>query len=93
LLDMLGGSFVLLAFAATEGQVAALHESANVDGYVRLLVVGPGGIRDARGLAAKRYGANDGALYLIRPDQYVAARWRKPDRAAITAALHRALGR
>jgi 3-(3-hydroxy-phenyl)propionate hydroxylase len=41
---------------------------------------------------AKRYGAADGAAYLIRPDQYVAARWRKPDRTAILAALRRAIG-
>jgi 3-(3-hydroxy-phenyl)propionate hydroxylase len=95
LLEMLGGSFVLLAFAATEAQRAAVTEMAAAiagDVPLRAIVVGAGGIGDVRGLAAKRYGAADGAVYLIRPDQYVAARWRQPDCAAISAALRRAIG-
>jgi 3-(3-hydroxy-phenyl)propionate hydroxylase len=44
-------------------------------------------------LARQRYDAQDGACYLIRPDQHVAARWRKPDAAAVRAALARAQGK
>jgi 3-(3-hydroxy-phenyl)propionate hydroxylase len=45
------------------------------------------------GLLGKRYDARPGTTYLIRPDRYVAARWRQPDPAAIDAALRRAQGR
>jgi 3-(3-hydroxy-phenyl)propionate hydroxylase len=45
------------------------------------------------GLASQRYDARPGTTYLIRPDRYVAARWRRHDPAAVTAALDRAMGR
>jgi 3-(3-hydroxy-phenyl)propionate hydroxylase len=44
------------------------------------------------GLAAQRYDARPGTTYLIRPDRYVAARWRRYDPAAVQAALVRASG-
>ena len=44
------------------------------------------------GLAARRYDARPGTCYLIRPDQHVAARWRRFDAAAVRAALARAMG-
>jgi 3-(3-hydroxy-phenyl)propionate hydroxylase len=47
---------------------------------------------DAAGLAARRYDAHPGSCYLIRPDQHVAARWRRFDAAAVRAALARATG-
>ncbi len=47
---------------------------------------------DAEGLAAQRYDARPGTVYLIRPDQHVAARWRTFDAAAVAAALARASG-
>ncbi|WP_042268565.1 FAD-dependent oxidoreductase [Paraburkholderia heleia] len=49
-------------------------------------------LRDVQGLAAQRYGAQDGAFYLIRPDQHVSARWRRTDAARVERALERALG-
>ncbi|VVD80592.1 3-(3-hydroxy-phenyl)propionate/3-hydroxycinnamic acid hydroxylase [Pandoraea eparura] len=48
---------------------------------------------DVQGLAAQRYDAAPGTVYLIRPDQHVCARWRRVDAAAIAAARERALGR
>jgi 3-(3-hydroxy-phenyl)propionate hydroxylase len=42
---------------------------------------------------AQRYDGRPGTCYLIRPDQYVAARWRQFDAAKVEAALQRSLGR
>ncbi len=47
---------------------------------------------DARGLAARRLDARPGTSYLLRPDQHVCARWRRPDEAGVRAALQRACG-
>ncbi|MBL0925858.1 MAG: FAD-dependent monooxygenase, partial [Sphingomonadaceae bacterium] len=38
-------------------------------------------------LAGERYDLSPGSAYLIRPDQYVAARWRSPTLPQVTAAL------
>ncbi|VVD72749.1 FAD-dependent oxidoreductase [Pandoraea terrigena] len=48
---------------------------------------------DAQGLAAQRYDAAPGTVYLVRPDQHVCARWRSVDAAAIASGRERALGR
>ena len=45
-----------------------------------------------RGLPAQRYDAEPGTAYLLRPDGYVAARFRHPTRPALDAALARAAG-
>jgi 3-(3-hydroxy-phenyl)propionate hydroxylase len=47
---------------------------------------------DENGLVAQRYGGRDGAAYLIRPDQHVAARFAEPTADKIAAALARARG-
>jgi 3-(3-hydroxy-phenyl)propionate hydroxylase len=47
---------------------------------------------DTQGLVAKRYDAQPGTSYLLRPDQHVLARWRSLDSAQLQAALARALG-
>ena len=54
----------------------------------------PAGVRlvEVEGLAAERLGLGDGAAALVRPDQYVAARWKSPTPAAVEAALLRAKG-
>ncbi|RZL60778.1 MAG: FAD-dependent oxidoreductase [Variovorax sp.] len=44
-------------------------------------------------LAAQRYDARPGTVYLLRPDQHVCARWRQPTAAALCAAVDRALAR
>jgi 3-(3-hydroxy-phenyl)propionate hydroxylase len=48
---------------------------------------------DVDGLAARRYGASDGAFYLLRPDQHVCARWRRFDPRHVASALDRAIAR
>ena len=93
LLDHLGGAFVLLCF----GEVAAEALATGV----RVLTVLPAGsathdgacIIDCDGLVSRRYGAERGAAYLIRPDQHVAARFRSFASASIAAALARAHGK
>lgn len=103
LLDQAGGSFMLLCFAESPAAVPAslrdkAAELAAGDIPVHTLVVTPQGgelagltvLADTEGWAAKRYDAAGGALYLIRPDQHVCARWRGFDAAAVRAALARA---
>ncbi|CAN5647830.1 FAD-dependent oxidoreductase [soil metagenome] len=77
LLDALGGDFVLLA-QSWRGAVPA---------GLRLVEIGKG---DAT--AIERLGLEPGAAYLIRPDQYVAARWKAADPEAAASALRRAKG-
>jgi 3-(3-hydroxy-phenyl)propionate hydroxylase len=62
------------------------------DGVGVVRIGGEGGFSDAAGLAAARYDAEPGTAYLLRPDGYVAARFRHPTRKALDAALARAAG-
>jgi 3-(3-hydroxy-phenyl)propionate hydroxylase len=88
LLRQLGDGFAVLVFGprpATD-RVEAGGVAASV------LSVGDDLI-DVEGLAASRYDGRPGTVYLIRPDQHVAARWRTFDETAIRAAIDRACGR
>jgi len=76
LIDRLGPDFTLLTFGDPVPAAADLTPVAI----------------DCRGLAAKRYDARPGTIYLVRPDRYVAARWRRYDERAVQAALARATG-
>lgn len=49
-------------------------------------------IGDPDGILARRLDASAGSAFLFRPDQHLAARWRKPDAAAIEAARKRLRG-
>jgi 3-(3-hydroxy-phenyl)propionate hydroxylase len=80
-----GTQFALLAF----GNGAALDAP---DGVEAICIGGEGGFVDTDGLASSRYDAEPGTAYLLRPDGYVAARFRHPTRPALDAALARATG-
>jgi 3-(3-hydroxy-phenyl)propionate hydroxylase len=77
-----GKDFTLLGFAPDEEPEAV---SA-------IRIGGEYGYLDPQGLATSRYDAETGTTYLLRPDGYVAARFRHPTRALLDAALSRAAG-
>jgi 3-(3-hydroxy-phenyl)propionate hydroxylase len=60
------------------------------DGIGVIGIGGADGFVDTEGLAGARYDAEPGTAYLLRPDGYVAARFRHPTRTAMEAALSRA---
>jgi 3-(3-hydroxy-phenyl)propionate hydroxylase len=62
------------------------------EGVETIRIGGADGFIDAKGLASIRYDAEPGTAYLLRPDGYVAARFRHPSRPALDAALRRAAG-
>jgi 3-(3-hydroxy-phenyl)propionate hydroxylase len=80
-----GTRFTLLEF----GNGAAIDAPGGA-GMIR--IGGRDGYLDPAGLAATRYDAEPGTAYLLRPDGYVAARFRHPTRGALDAALARATG-
>ncbi len=80
-----GMRFTLLTFG--DGSTVAAPEGV---GAIR--IGGEDGLVDRENLAGARYDAESGAAYLLRPDGYVAARFRHPTQAAFDAALARAAG-
>src|SRR6516225_315829 len=80
-----GKRFTLLAF----GNGSAIDA---LEGLGTIRIGGEGGLADREGLATLRYDAEPGTAYLLRPDGYVAARFRHPTRDALEAALARAVG-
>lgn len=80
-----GTDFTLLSFSNGVGFDAP-------DSVKNIRIGGEEGLGDPSGLVARRYDAGPGAAYLLRPDGYVAARFRHPTREAIAAALSRAEG-
>lgn len=83
LLGQFGAGFTLLVAGVKAAPVDAGAFSPN------LLVVGHDVI-DTEGKIAARYDTGAGAIYLIRPDQHVAARWRRFDAVKIRDAIIRA---
>jgi 3-(3-hydroxy-phenyl)propionate hydroxylase len=96
LLEQLGGDFCLLVLADGRGGVPDRAALARLEPIPRLCVVSRNCVdgsmlSDREGLVQARYGGT--GVYLIRPDQHVAARFRGFDPAAIQIALARALGK
>ena len=93
LLRALGPDFTLLHFGPTPAWAQALPGVLNLSIAAEGEAHAPDSdLIDARGLAAKRLDARPGTSYLLRPDQHVCARWRRPDEAGVRAALQRACG-
>ncbi len=102
LLDKLGGCFCALYFADGAGPRTAPGGAGALAGDgVPLRVLAVGGANGANGLErlgdpaghlAARYDAAPGTVYLFRPDQHVAARWRTFDVGACRDAVRRAIG-
>ena len=88
LLNELGQDFVLLSFGPAP--IAELSLGNGVK--ARVLTVGRD-LQDSLGLIAERYDGRPGTVYLLRPDQHVAGRWRRFDETSIRAALARCLSR
>ncbi len=87
LLDRLGGRFQLVGFGV-DVPPRLVVEGVAVEG------LSLGAADDASGALAARYlGQVAGAVYLMRPDQHVAARWTSFDETDVRAALRRATGR
>jgi 3-(3-hydroxy-phenyl)propionate hydroxylase len=77
-----GKNFTLLGFAPDEEPEA----------MSAIRIGGEYGYLDPQGLAVSRYDAEPGTAYLLRPDGYVAARFKRPTHAQLDAALARAAG-
>ena len=82
--------FAALVFGDGEGAQASLHALAAAELPLQVERVP---LDAAHALAAARYDAQDGTTYLLRPDQHVCARWRRPTAAALRAAHDRALAK
>lgn len=86
LLDELGDGFVLLSKDPSVREV-------RVGNVVALPLIVGKDFEELRDVLSERYDLSDGAVYLIRPDQHVAARWRTFDASNIQAALARAIAK
>ncbi len=80
-----GNGFAALVFGDDAAALAAVR--AGSEGRAPVAIVR----LPATGLAAARYDARPGTVYLLRPDQHVCARWRAPAAADVAAALKKAL--
>ena len=83
LLDHLSGAFTLLVIGSDEPP----DLTGELDLHVVLIA------EPSDGLRTRYLGDASQAVYLIRPDQHIVARWAGFDQARIKAALHRALGK
>ncbi|MEM9751731.1 MAG: FAD-dependent monooxygenase, partial [Pseudomonadota bacterium] len=85
--ESVGQEFTLISFTSDGAPDLGVPALGTDAAPVRSVSIGP----DDE-LTARRYGAAPGAAYLMRPDQYVAARWRAFDGAEAAEALDRATG-
>lgn len=87
LLHQLSDDFTLLVF----GDAPGVAEVRLGDIVAQVMTVGDQ-FEDRETVLTERYDGGPGAVYLIRPDHHVAARWRTFDEKKILAALGRATG-
>jgi 3-(3-hydroxy-phenyl)propionate hydroxylase len=109
LLNQLGNRFVLMIdgrvdSARCQSLVVELSELLASHTELDLVIIGPSPnffsqlprcrlLEDSNGLVSERYGLTGDGGYLLRPDQHVAARWKKFTAASVNDALDRALGK
>ena len=104
LLDQVGKGFQCLLFvksAPSADSLAALQRLQQGSVPVNTLIVSELALQvpgfkvlvDHQGWMARRYDAQPGTVYLLRPDQHVVARWRQLDAHKLQAALDRAVGK
>ena len=86
LLNELPDGFTLLVFGESPVQ-------ASQDGPAYSVLSVGGDLTDSEGLLTQRYDGKPGTVYLIRPDQHVAARWRSYDAAKVQAAIAHAIAK
>ena len=87
ILGQLGGDFAILTIDA------AAPESLSVDGITARRVALTAADDPSGALAARYLGDAGAGVYLIRPDQHVAARWDSFDETAMRTAMRRACGK
>ncbi len=97
--DQTGRDIYLSEAFAAGGRGFTLVEYANgvraeMSSDLARITIGDNGdmLRDATGAFAARYDCTPGSAYLLRPDGYVAARFKQPNGAQIADALRRASG-
>ena len=88
LLNEIGGVFTVLTFGNEPGT-----STLDVDGITCHVKTVGRDIEDTKGRLTERYDGRPGTTYLLRPDQYVAARWRQFDKDKIASALRRAVAK
>jgi 3-(3-hydroxy-phenyl)propionate hydroxylase len=99
--------FCVLAFAGADGLTQQLEEILAAAGRLPFPVVRAAigsrhervpeertevAIADETGNIARKYAAEPGTVYVLRPDRHVCARWRRADAARVCQALRRAAG-
>lgn len=82
--------FAALVFGNGEAAQRSLQALAEADRPIAVVRVP---LDEAHALAARRYDAQEGTTYLLRPDQHVCARWRAPSAATVLAAFEHTLAK